>query len=395
MVTPRQDIRNNSAHRVSSSTHKPSCREDLRLIERPVTIYNESPSKSQHQKRKSGRPRGSKNSKSPLASVPEEFPCEHAPDFSSPSPENARKPTKFEPESEVYNIVAQLSGQARIHIDLPNLIQVGTNAQEKPYSAQFLMELYIVAYQDSKWNLCDLIADTWIRALHTKRRQEESRGKEDELTWRFNSALYSRRSAGKKGFDSDAPSYSRELHVEDPQLEPDVANFSRELLDTLYNQTDRQCKARNLWADAMALSGSKLENQMQIDKRQHKKWNESLVYDIMCTTLRMARRKLTLKIEEATEGAWCKRYHMHTAQGRPCYRKLAYDRKVAGGDSSDEDEAEDVPTVLVMEPDVGMASKRGHGDRDSSTAEMRTPKRVRSEAPVVVDEDAEGETDDG
>jgi hypothetical protein len=327
--------------------------------------------------------------------VPEELPYEDPPNFPSTPPEHARKPTKFEPEKEIYNIVSQLSEPGRVHIDLPNLIHVGTEGKEKPYSAQFLIEIYIVAYQDSKWNLCDLIADTWIRAFHTKRRQEESRGKEDDLTWRFNSALYSRRSEGKKGFDPDAPHYNGELHVEDPELEPNVTTFSRKLLDTLYDQTDRRCAARNLWADAMALCGSKLENKMQSDKRNHNKWNEGLIYDIMCTSLRMMRRKLTLKIEEATEGAWCKRYHMHTTQGRPCYRKLAYDRKVSGEDLSDEDEQEDVPMVLVMEPDLGMAAKHGYGNRNSSEGAMRTPKRVRSEAPVMVDEDAEGETDDG
>jgi hypothetical protein len=369
--------------------------ENNKLTQNLVTIYNESPSKSQHHKRKGGRQKESKNSKPPLASVLEELPYEDPPGFSSSPPEHARKPAKFEPGKEIYNIVAQLGATDGIHIDLPNLIQVGTDGKEKPYSAPFLMELYIVAYQDSKWNLCDLIADTWIRAFHNKRRQEESRGKEDELTWRFNSALYSHRSHGKKGFDPDAANYNRELHVEDPQLEPDVTTFSRELLDTLYDQTDRQCAARNLWADAMALCGNKLENKMQVDKRQHKKWNDSLVYDIMCTSLRMTRRKLTLKLEEATEGAWCKRYHMHTAQGRPCYRKLAYDRKVSGEDPSDEDGVEDVPMVLVMEPDLGMAGKRGYGDRDDSSGDLRTPKRVRSEAPVMVDEDAECETDDG
>jgi hypothetical protein len=327
--------------------------------------------------------------------VPEELLYGDMPDSSSPVPEHTRKPTKFEPEKEVHNIISQLSIPGRIHIDLPNLIQIGTEGKEKPYSAQFLMELYIIAYQDKRWSLCDLIADTWIRAFHAKRRREERTGKETELTWRFNSALYSRREHGKKGFDSNAPNYRRELHVEDPQLEPEVTVFSRELLDTLYDQTDRQCVARNLWADAMALSGSKLENKMQIDKRKHVKWNDSLIYDIMCTSLRMTRRKLTLKIEEATEGAWCKRYHMHTANGTPCYRKLAYDRKVAGEDTSDEDEQEDMPMMLVIEPDLAKAEKREFGDIDDGQGAISTPKRLRSEAPVYLDEDAEGDTDDG
>lgn len=326
--------------------------------------------------------------------MPEELPYDDIMDISSPTPEHTRKATKFEPEEEVYSIVANLCKPGKIPIDLPDLIQVGIG-ENKPYAAKFLIKLYITAYKEKQWNLCDLIADTWIRAFHAKRQQEEKTGKETEFTWRFNSALYSRREDGKKGFDPDAPNYSRVLHVEDPLLDSDVTDFSSELLDTLYTETHRDCAARNLWADAMALCGSKLENKMQIDKRKNSKWNDSLIYDIMCTTLRMTRRKLTLKIEEATEGAWCKRYHMHAHCGRPCYRKLAYDRKVAGDDTSDVDEPEDVPVVLMMEPNSSMAERRGFGDMGDGEGPMGTTRRMQSEAPVYVDEDAEGETDDG
>lgn len=270
---------------------------------------------------------------------------------------------------------------AKIHIDLPDLNYRNSDI-ERPYSAAMLLQLYLEAYDTKKWDICDLVADTWIRAFHALRRREELRGRAKRaMTWRYNEPLLKRREQGIKGFEPNPPTYSHVLHVQDPEVESDVTSPPINVLNALFLQTAPECGARNLWADALALSGDKLSDRMAADKRTGEKWHPDLVYEIARTGARLVGKKLTLKIEEAVEGAWCKRYHEHVRRGQKCYREKAYERRMEGLDADEEESEED--------GDVVMAGGRGEGVTGEGT-------RVRFELgePEVIDVDAEGETDD-
>lgn len=196
------------------------------------------------------------------------------------------------------------------------------------------------------------------------------------MTWRYNDPLTRMREQGIKGYALNAPSYASLLVTQDPELEPDVTLPSAELLHDLFTQTSTECGARRLWVDAMTLCGDKLEARMRVSKKKGEKWHQDLKDEIMYTATRSMGKKLTLKIEEATEGAWCKRYHEHGRHGQRCYRERAYERRMEGLDA---DEADSV----VSEEDA-MEGVIGGGEGN----------RVRFEAvPEVFDVDAEGETD--
>jgi hypothetical protein len=93
----------------------------------------------------------------------------------------------------------------------------------------------------------------------------------------------------------------------------------------------------------------------------------------------MVRRKLTLKIEESTEGAWCKRYHQHGRHEQPCYRWLAWQEQLA----QDKEDGEDT---------VGAGKrKRGRGNR---SGDRNSSKRVRFDNRDAGDIDAEGESEE-
>jgi hypothetical protein len=291
-------------------------------------------------------------------------------------------------DQEVYQILESLSTSCKVHIDLPTLVHATVQGTEKPYTAQFLMHLYILAYHDAQYNICDLVTDTWIRAFHALRRRDKKRANKEDMTWRPNPT---RRMQNHKGFDTRAPRYGAELHTEDPSLDPKVTDFHTSLLDALYTNTRPSCGARLLWVDAMALCGSKLEASM---KKHKKQWHPDLVHEVMCTSLRLVRRKLTLKIEESTEGAWCKRYHEHPKHGLPCYRKIAYERKVRGGDSSDEDEQEyEHVMAQMMEAELSRGEKRGLEDGEAETG-LAKRMRIGNEEREVLDVNAEGDSDD-
>jgi hypothetical protein len=232
--------------------------------------------------------------------------------------------------SEVYNILKALRTSPEIQIDLPELTSPKNTDKELPYTAFFLNQLYVICYSGKLWNLCDLIADTWIRAFQDLRKK--ALGDPQHELWRPNHALEARMKITDikkqaQPYDDAAPNY--DLEAVDPQLDPDVTAFNELILNELFDNTPSNCGARLLWADAMALAGQRVEEQMQITKQRGVKWHPDLVHDVMCTSLRMARRKLTLKIEESTEGAWCKRYHEHSKHGQPCYRELAFREKIS------------------------------------------------------------------
>lgn len=169
-----------------------------------------------------------------------------------------------------------------------------------------------MCYSQSLFHACDLIADTWIRAFQRLNTSKDARHR----IWRPNKSVY---------VDKQAPQWY--LDIQDPILALDVTDFDMSLINSLYYYTPKSCGARLLWADAMALCGDKLEDMMERTKEKGKEWHKDAVWDIMCSALRMGRRKLTMKIEEWTEGAWCKRYHVHGKHGLKCYRAMAKDQR--------------------------------------------------------------------
>jgi hypothetical protein len=298
-----------------------------------------------------------------------------------------------------------LSTSTKIHVDLPEITNASNPDAEQPYTATHLTHLYILAYRASNWNICDLISDTWIRAFHALRRRDLKKNKKDAATWRPNPSSHMR---DHKGFDPRVPNYGTSLPIDDPSLDKNVTHFTPSLLSSLYAATRNDAGARLLWADALALRGSRGESFMKKNKTS---MPPDLLFDVMCTSLRMVRRKLTLKIEESTEGVWCKRYHEHTRHGLPCYRKVAYERKVRGDETSDEDEegdglAEAIAEGLgkvdeadgddfakMMEVELRKSEKR---DLEDDENEMGEAKRMRigGVKREVTDVDAEGESED-
>ncbi|KAJ4373161.1 hypothetical protein N0V83_003452 [Neocucurbitaria cava] len=256
------------------------------------------------------------------------------------------------PDPEVYMLIEGLCGTSEIFINLFPVEETATPGVEKPYTAKMLIQLYLVGYENKHWNVCDLVADTWIRAFH-QRRERAERDTQQSI-WRRNKVLENRkreleeaarkieRIGGKApkgiGFDPHPPDY--DLPVNDPLLEADVTLFNPALLTELYKHTPKLCGARLLWADAMTLCGAKMEQEIVDSAKNGTEWPADLLFDIMQTSLRMLGKKLTLKIEESTEGCWCKRYHEHVKHGLPCYRELAW-LQVNEEDDGDEQEGGD------------------------------------------------------
>jgi hypothetical protein len=199
---------------------------------------------------------------------------------------------------EIHEIVAELADRNESQLPEPTT---------KVWNAEHLTHMYISAYKSGCWNVCDLIADTWIRAF-------QSLNKDDPI-WRTNKTGY---------IDKVRDLKTAGLGEQDQLLDTSVCCFDAKLLNNLYHHTDKKCGARMLWADTMALCGQDWEDQLTSKKRQHEQWHPDLNWNVMCTALRLVRRRLTLKIEEnIPEGVWCKRYHMHTQHNTPCYRELA------------------------------------------------------------------------
>ena len=259
----------------------------------------------------------------------------------------------------------------------------GVDSEVKRYTTTILTDLYIQCYENQLWHICDLIADTWIRALQkANRRSHKSKNAKDHM-WRVNKALEKKFAARKKGFKEDTFEFG--LEVEDPETAADTTTIDPERLRDLYAHTRPGCGARLLWADATALCGRKMEHEIT---RRPGAWPEELFFDVMCTSLRLVGRKLTLKIEEKYEGAWC-RYHEHVKHGQPCYRKLAWKQQISRG-------KEDTP-------DEEATMNRARGTKRAYEAvggdEQDDAKRVWSDAGGAVDEvidfgdiDAEGES---
>ncbi|KAF1947494.1 hypothetical protein EJ02DRAFT_507927 [Clathrospora elynae] len=359
------------------------------------------------QKCKQGRPR--KNA--PLNPALNNFYEEDVP-FSTFAPPSPRPdPGVFKASDEVYVVLNALRSTPTSPIDLPGLINAKDAHQPQPYSAKFLTDLYILCYQSKCWHLCDMIADTWIRAFHAQRRNGQKNPAYQ--TWRPNTALERRKrdaqEAKRKGipdlhpeFDTHAPDYG--LEAADPELDEDVTAMHTDLLNKLYDHTDKQCGARLLWADALALSGDKMEKAIESATKRGHALHADLLFNIMQTSLRMLRRKLTLKIEESTEGAWCRRYHEHAKYGRVCYRKVACDEEKEGervmegegGYGVIADDENEQANLEAMEAfmQAELARDDGQGKKrmfeDVEYGEVSGAKRVRFDGGDV---DAEGDSE--
>lgn len=278
---------------------------------------------------------------------------------------------------EVYGILNTLQSSPNFEVDLPNLY--GPGGVSKPYTAKLLTDLYIQCYQNQLWHLCDLVSDTWIRALQLANKStQRSKNVEDHM-WRKNAALEKIFAEKKKGYKQDVFEFG--LDIEDPELASDVTVIDPERLHDLFAHISPKCGARLLWADAIALCGKKVEHEIV---RQPGVWPEELYYNVMCTGLRMVGRKLTLKIEEKYEGAWCTRYHEHGRHGMPCYRRLAWEQKEreGGEESSDEEDAETEAGTRSNGTRAGKRARQSVGED-----ELGGVKRVRFEAGVGSDVD--------
>lgn len=301
---------------------------------------------------------------------------------------NSSPPRYAGPTSQdVHDILNKLQSSSEIQVDLPDIFAHGGTDVVKPYTATLLTELYIQCYENQLWHFCDLIADTWIRALHeANKRTQKSRNAQDHM-WRKNVALEKKFAEKKKGFKKDVLEFG--LDVEDPETASNITDINPERLRDLYAHTSPKCGARLLWADAMALCGKKMENEIV---RRPGVWPEELFFDVMCTSLRMVGRKLTLKIEETYEGAWC-RYHEHVKRELPCYRELAWQQEKSRGE-------EENGEVAREETDVNGARGEKRAQRAAGGDEQRDAKRVRFDAgdtSEVIDFghiDAEGESEE-
>jgi hypothetical protein len=290
-----------------------------------------------------------------------------------------------------------LRNDSEIPIDLPFLCFTEGDGTPQPYSAKFLTQLYILCYQNNLWDLCDLVTDTWIRAFHSVRKKGYRNS--NYAVWRPNKALERRHikhlEARRQGihippeFDQDPPEYN--LTVADPELDPDVTALDTNLLNELYARTNQNCGARLLWADALALAGSKTEQALQ--DTSHYPLHPDFLFNIMQTSLRMVRRNLTLKIEESTEGAWCKRYHEHVKHGYICYREKAWKRaKSTECKNNNEFAQEEYLNKVMNRGDQEEVQLMGaHLQQELEERQMSPAKRVRFGEHVGVDVDAQGE----
>jgi hypothetical protein len=286
-------------------------------------------------------------------------------------------PRSYPVSEDVCDILNTLRSSSEIQVDLPNLWTNEAAGVSKPYTAAFLTALYIQCYENSLWHICDLVADTWIRALQDANARSQKSSDKRYHMWRKNVALEGRFKMGKLGFKKETQDLG--LDVEDPDIAADVATFVPEHIRDLYANTRPKCGARLLWADAMALAGCKIESEFV---RRPDVWPGELLYDVMCPALRLVGRKLTLKIEEKYEGAWC-RYHEHVKHGLPCYRQLA--AKQNGTEGRDD-------------RGIKKGRKRAGGIQGG---EEQDPKRVRFGASASAqrvtdlgDIDAEGESEE-
>ncbi|KAA8621017.1 hypothetical protein PtrSN002B_000420 [Pyrenophora tritici-repentis] len=352
------------------------------------------------------RPQTEASWNTPLPKIDKEY--VPVPNTPQAHPSHQEPPTYVPETGDAYQIFDALKRTTKIHLDLPCLTNAQNPELPQPYSAKSLVQIYLLAYQQKEWDLCDVIADTWMRAFH-ELRDKDQRSDSKDATWRHNKVLEGRKrkakEAWKRGkkifseFDLNPKDY--ELTIADPELDADVTAVHPNLLNILYKHTDTKCGARMLWADALALGGDKTEKIMAATVNTGVGLHAELVFNVMQTGLRMLRRNLTLKIEESTEGAWCKRYHEHSKYDLPCYREKAWgwkngvvdgggddddsdgERREMNGDAAELDDVDDFEAMMLEEFD----GKRGFG----GDGEISGAKRVKRGGDAGDDSDSEYE----
>ncbi|CAI6336469.1 unnamed protein product [Periconia digitata] len=246
-------------------------------------------------------------------------------------------------------LYGKLEQASEIQTELPHTVNGEDDNTDAvlPWTAKQLSDLYLFCQKNNSINLCDMIADTWIRAFHTSNLSaDRDGGNNEERPW-LKKAFVGPSPPGEQLPQSylnlqlklDASVTLIYHNVHDKEDSAELEDSSDTLLETandIYNHTSPNSPVRLLWADILALHGRRLEHilnpsslwsgdpeQVISGNRTQHQLHRDLEFDIMCTALRLVRRKLTLKCEETTVGAWCKRYHLHTQHGLKCYRQLA------------------------------------------------------------------------
>ncbi|PVH97069.1 hypothetical protein DM02DRAFT_730774 [Periconia macrospinosa] len=249
----------------------------------------------------------------------------------------------------VYDKLQKASAR-KIQLELPYTID--PSDRDSRWTAKQLSDLYLYCYKRKAINLCDMIADTWIRAFHSKNTEVDQNPFANKKTrpWQDESRQYRNPDAVAlpNSYFIVGPKLDRSVtflyHNVDLKAQLQTLEGCETLLDCvndIYNHTSPNCPARLLWADILALHGHRLEHLLNPEQRcvgdpkevisgarSEHVVHPDLAFDIMNTALRLVRRKLTLKCEETTKGAWCKKYHLHERYGRKCYQELAEEQHV-------------------------------------------------------------------
>ncbi|KAF2650643.1 hypothetical protein K491DRAFT_125373 [Lophiostoma macrostomum CBS 122681] len=233
--------------------------------------------------------------------------------FNLPPPESPPHVSELtiDIHSDIVAVLTAINDHGSIVTELPSM-QLPSRLDpdidiEQPWTSANLFHLYIFSYSRRAYHVCDLIIDTWIREFH---KVHET----CHRVWRVNKSKYVHHGPIPDNDNGD------------PNISTDAIAFNSMLLRELYENTGSDCGARFLWADSMALCGSKLENRLD-EQGGEKNWPTELIWDVMRTSLRLTRVRRTLKIEEKIPSAWCNRYHEHGKHGAPCYREVAAEAK--------------------------------------------------------------------
>ncbi|KAF2009091.1 hypothetical protein BU24DRAFT_474556 [Aaosphaeria arxii CBS 175.79] len=261
-------------------------------------------------------------------------------------------------DRDIHLLAAQLSTQPTIQMELPDIYT--SDNTPAPWTSTTLFHLYILAYALSLPNICDLIADTWIQQFHAIDDVKALR------IWRRNRDVEEDpRLKGVVEFVGNGETF----------VDTRAMEFNPVRIGELYGNTGRECGARMVWADALALCGADAEEVLEVGGRRDgevasttaeavvegykgggvgwenvdrgevvramEDWPKEFVQDVLRTSLRLTRVRRTLKIEERHPYAWCRRYHEHAKRGLPCYRYLAWQEKDDDHGAEEEEEEEE------------------------------------------------------
>jgi hypothetical protein len=280
------------------------------------------------------------------------------------------------------------------HRVLPDLEK---DEQIIPWTAQQLTLLYIYSYKQNNVELCDLITDVWVRAF-----QERNRDKKLPKMWRPNKSHPERdltvvgrhmKEYHRNGLPP-VPHWQQKLLL--PMLSDCVTEFDPKLLNQLYHYTAEANGARMLWADALALCGYAAEDWFIECKKEKIEVHEDLVHNVLCTTLRMCRRRLTLKIEETLEDAWCQRYHMHSQWGMACHRPKEDEMEKQAAQGAALPHATNTGGDIEVQDDFDAALLRGFDSAFESAGDGYDPSTEVAEGaqgnPVNIDDGDDGDS---